>query len=116
MTAEIDRRHIKIINDLIAYQRPLTSSFLASSLGLSDKTTRKLLSELSPVLAENGAELTAKAGSGYQITVLNNELFQKFHKQIHEGTLQRPVCLQADDLLKILERLIDISGPIGSQA
>lgn len=84
MTAEIDRRHIKIINDLIAYQRPLTSSFLASSLGLSDKTTRKLLSELSPVLAENGAELTAKAGSGYQITVLNNELFQKFHKQIHD--------------------------------
>lgn len=56
---------IQLLDRLSRIKEPVSSQFLANSLGVSSKTIRKNLNQLNEVLSENGAVIESKTGSGY---------------------------------------------------
>ena len=61
---------IQLLDRLSRIKEPVSSQFLANSLGVSSKTIRKNLNQLNEVLSENGAVIESKTGSGYWLTFL----------------------------------------------
>ena len=59
-------------------KEPVSSQFLANSLGVSSKTIRKNLSQLNLALSDQGAVITSKTGSGYWLIVEDRERFEQF--------------------------------------
>ena len=54
---------IQLLDRLSRIKEPVSSQFLANSLGVSSKTIRKNLNQLNEVLSENGAVIESKTGS-----------------------------------------------------
>lgn len=60
---------IQLLDRLNRTKEPISSQFLANSLGVSSKTIRKNLSQLNLALSDQGAVITSKTGSGYWLIV-----------------------------------------------
>ena len=56
---------IQLLDRLNRTKEPVSSQFLANSLGVSSKTIRKNLSQLNLALSDQGAAIASKTGSGY---------------------------------------------------
>ena len=76
---------IQLLDRLSRIKEPVSSQFLANSLGVSSKTIRKNLNQLNEVLSENGAVIESKTGSGYWLTVCDRQQFECFS----QGTATR---------------------------
>ncbi|WP_373117044.1 BglG family transcription antiterminator [Holdemania massiliensis] len=76
---------IQLLDRLSRIKEPVSSQFLANSLGVSSKTIRKNLNQLNEVLSENGAVIESKTGSGYWLTVCDRQQFERFS----QGTATR---------------------------
>lgn len=76
---------IQLLDRLSRIKEPISSQFLANSLGVSSKTIRKNLNQLNEVLSENGAVIESKTGSGYWLTVCDRQQFERFS----QGTATR---------------------------
>ena len=55
---------IQLLDRLSRIKEPVSSQFLANSLGVSSKTIRKNLNQLNEVLSENGAVIESKQEAG----------------------------------------------------
>ena len=69
---------IQLLDRLNRTKEPVSSQFLANSLGVSSKTIRKNLSQLNLALSDQGAVITSKTGSGYWLIVEDRERFEQF--------------------------------------
>ncbi len=78
---------LQLLDRLGRIKEPVSSQFLANSLGVSSKTIRNNLNDLNQILADKGAWIESKTGSGYWLSVTDQERFEQF---IHSTTLQNP--------------------------
>ncbi|MEG0293787.1 BglG family transcription antiterminator [Enterococcus sp.] len=68
----------------------ITSQELAVDLFVSDRTIRNYIKRIKEQVSENGGELIAKQGQGYQLQILNQKEFQDFyHKEIIDSVLTK---------------------------
>lgn len=68
----------QLLDRLNRTKEPVSSQFLANSLGVSSKTIRKNLNQLNGYLAGQGARIASKTGSGYRLIVEDPETFERF--------------------------------------
>lgn len=69
---------IQLLDRLNRTKEPVSSQFLANSLGVSSKTIRKNLSQLNLALSDQGAAIASKTGSGYWLIIEDRERFEQF--------------------------------------
>ena len=67
---------IQLLDRLNRTKEPVSSQFLANSLGVSSKTIRKNLSQLNLALSDQGAAIASKTGSGYWLIIEDLERFE----------------------------------------
>lgn len=77
----------------------LTSQDLASELSLSDRTVRNYIQQLKELVAENGAEIVAKQGYGYQLKITHKLTFDLFlsQQEVGLGYKKQPVIVDVID-------------------
>lgn len=68
---------IQLLDRLNRTKEPVSSQFLANSLGVSSKTIRKNLSQLNLALSDQGAAIASKTGSGYWLIIEDRERFEQ---------------------------------------
>ena len=69
---------IQLLDRLNRTKEPVSSQFLANSLGVSSTTIRKNLSQLNLALSDQGAAIASKTGSGYWLIIEDRERFEQF--------------------------------------
>lgn len=88
----------------------ITSQDLASELSLSDRTVRNYIQKLKDLVAENGAEIIAKQGYGYQLKVIHKLAFDlllsKQNVMVREADTQPTIAEGADRQNYILNKLL----------
>lgn len=68
----------------------MTSQELATGLFVSDRTIRNYIQRLKEQVSENGGEIIAKQGAGYQLKIINQDIFQRFYqKQMVDSVLNK---------------------------
>lgn len=99
----------------------LTSSIIAEEVHLSEKTVRLRLKLLSEDIKMHGAELIAKPGSGFQLEIMNSQLFNEWmhssnQQEIPTTSKERTqfllqYLLEYDDYVKLddLKQLLYVS-------
>lgn len=93
---------IKLIESLLSTNEPVSSQFLANSLGCSSKTVRNNLNELNLHLEKNGAKIYSKTGTGYWITVTDQKKFNQLsHPELSVIPRQiiNPVAVDRSNLI-----------------
>lgn len=78
----ISDRLEKILIGLSESDRPLTSAQLASAVQVSARTVKKDISELNEILKDYDAEILAKTGVGYQLSIGDRFLYDQFLTEI----------------------------------
>lgn len=79
----LSKKEILLLEALInAKEQYLSSLYLASTIGVTDRTARKYLQNLIEVLSNQGAEIVSKQGQGYILIIHDEMIFQSFWKQI----------------------------------
>ncbi|MCI5774024.1 MAG: PRD domain-containing protein [Erysipelotrichaceae bacterium] len=84
MEKSIDK---KILEKLIASHDPISSSDLAFSLHVSEKTILKYLNFLKQDLPQYGAKIEIKQGSGSYLLIENQDLFSMYLKKIEKENI-----------------------------
>ena len=69
---------MKRLLTLLQTNQPATSAQLAAAVHLSEKTVRSRLKLLAEELTENGAQLIAKPGTGYQLAITDADAFNQW--------------------------------------
>lgn len=77
----MDKRTEKIL-ELLLPGKPQTAEKLADEIHVSTKTVRKLIKDLNEELEKYGAHIGSRYGLGYQLSVTNEILFEKYQKNI----------------------------------
>lgn len=76
------KEHISLLRLLINSDKPLSSSSLSISLGVSQKTIRSYLEDVEAELVGNGgAHIVSKSGSGIYIAVDDKEKYKKYYEK-----------------------------------
>lgn len=119
------KEHVGLLRLLINSDKPLSSSSLSISLGVSQKTIRTYLEEVETELIKNaGAHIVSKSGSGICIAVDDKEKYKKFYeyfsykyesnKQIvgsnfgDTGYLIRKILCKEDEYITIDELVLEL--------
>jgi len=74
--------NMKQLLDILKNNRIITASQIASIIHLSEKTVRSRLKLLSEELKQNGAELIARQGSGFELKIIDEVVFQQWNQKI----------------------------------
>ena len=77
------RMQLKIIKFLMNNHEYLSSNFLSSSLGISSKKVRKILSDIDQALTDYGAKIDCKVGVGYLLIIYDTAKFENFLETIN---------------------------------
>lgn len=83
----ISDRLEKILIGLSESDGPLTSAQLASAVKVSARTVKKDISELNEILKDYDAEILAKTGVGYQLSIGDRFLYDQFLTEIKRREL-----------------------------
>ncbi len=73
----VAKKEFKILRKMLQ-KSCITSKELEDTLGVSNKTTRKLISQLNDEIKIYGAEIEAKPGKGYSLTIKDEKSFSFF--------------------------------------
>jgi transcriptional antiterminator len=82
MSEVIDKRSQLVLKKLFSADRPMTSEELATIANVSSRTIKADMKKIGRLLSENGVFLSAKTGCGYQIEIVDNDLFEQFRYQL----------------------------------
>lgn len=77
-----DKRTIQLIRILSKAESPMSGEKLAEQLEISSRTLRDDIKRIKTSLEKNGARLTAKPRSGYELTVINEQLWHDYIKSL----------------------------------
>lgn len=84
-TLQLNQTELAIVQYLFDHVHEYQSSkILASQIAVSDKTIRKYIRELEEVLANYGAKIEMKKGSGYRLQIEDNQRFYQLIEAIRE--------------------------------
>ena len=76
------RNQILILDMLLNSEEAVSGNAIADFLNSSLKTIKKEIDELNFLCRENGCEIISKVGTGYEISVTDNELFLHFKEDV----------------------------------
>lgn len=79
----LSRKEISLMDFLIKQRSTFVSSEdIGNQLGMSDRTARKYLSQLSDMIVGHGANIISKRGYGYQLIIDNQAVFDLFWQNL----------------------------------
>ncbi|RBW67815.1 BglG family transcription antiterminator [Bacillus taeanensis] len=78
-------RIISILRELMAAKSPLTSDYLASVNQVTSRTVRSDIKELDTLLSKHGAAIKSVRGTGYELTVQNEQLFRQLLQKLSDN-------------------------------
>lgn len=94
---------LKLINRLLEGPNPVSSTDLAFTLEVSEKTALKYLNSLKDILQDQGASIEIKQGMGSYIVIHDKELFDGFLRGLeHRDYLNDPEARQKYVLARLL--------------
>jgi len=109
------RRQIEILTSLSKTKKPVTAEWLAKELGVSDRTIRTEIKAMQPDCSKLGAAIESIRGSGYQLHLLDPQLFMNEFEQLVQEPLAKGAydfSIQDDRVNYLLKRLLLEKGPI----
>lgn len=93
---------MKRLLTLLQTNQPATSAQLAAAVHLSEKTVRSRLKLLAEELTENGAQLIAKPGTGYQLAITDADAFDQWLSETPQTHIPSTYAERVDFLLGYL--------------
>ena len=93
---------LQLLDRLNRAKEPVSSQFLANSLGVSSKTIRAHLNNLNQYLSAQGAQIESKTGTGYWLTVTCRSQFDGLMQHLaldHPRHIVNPVQLDRTHLV-----------------
>ncbi|WAA10129.1 BglG family transcription antiterminator [Fervidibacillus albus] len=107
MTA-LSKRQKDILLFLSKSKEPVTSSWVAKQLGVSDRTVRNELKQLQQTMQELGFSIESTRGKGYVLNIIDDERFFNIihHTSAEESHLAGDFADKDTRVLYILRRLI----------
>ncbi|MFD1067634.1 BglG family transcription antiterminator [Oceanobacillus locisalsi] len=78
----LDNRMKTILRELMAAETPVTGKYFATVNHVTDRTTREDMKTLSGLLQVHGATIESLKGKGYQLTIIDEQHFRNFLKEI----------------------------------
>ena len=103
--------HIQLLNRLSTLKEPVSSQFLANSLGVSSKTIRNNLKELDEYLKTRGASIESKTGSGYWLVINDRDQFDLLIQPKAPASLRHIINpIQVDRTHLIIRHLLSKEG------
>lgn len=82
----------------------LTADELAGKLALSSKTVRSIVKNCQSEMQQAGFQITAKPGTGFELTVLDQEQFARSRQQASQAVIPRDAEERAEYLMEYLLR------------
>lgn len=79
---KVRSRAKNILKILLSAQEPLTSTKISKMIGVTDRTVKNDIKEISEFLYDYGAEVQGKTGSGYSVVIKDEELFNLLDKKM----------------------------------
>lgn len=79
---KVRSRAKNILKILLSAQEPLTSTKISKMIGVTDRTVKNDIKEISEFLHDYGAEVQGKTGSGYSVVIKDEELFNLLDKKM----------------------------------
>ena len=73
-----NKRILQILNLLNKNDKTITGKYLADSIGVSTRTIRNDIKEVEYFLKNNGAHIIAEPGSGYKLSIDDNDKYDIF--------------------------------------
>lgn len=93
---------LKQLFALLKTDQPITSVQLAAAVHLSEKTVRSRLKRLADELKEHGAQLIAKPGTGYQISIHDPSALNQWLAEAPQTPIPSTFSQRVDFLLEYL--------------
>ncbi|GAA0592163.1 transcriptional regulator LicR [Virgibacillus siamensis] len=78
----LNARMKHILQKLMAIESPITGAYLANVNQVTARTTRNDVKHLNAIVSEYGAEIHTVMGKGYQLEIIDEELFRHFLRDI----------------------------------
>lgn len=74
-----------ILRELMAAKSSLTSEYLATINQVTSRTVRNDIKELDTLLSKHGAAIKSVRGTGYELTIQDDQLFRKLLQEVSES-------------------------------
>lgn len=81
----LNKRQIQILYQIKESTDSMSSEYLAKTMGISSKTIRKEILEVTKVMEQYGAHILSKTGSGYTLHIYDQRRFDDFISKCDHG-------------------------------